>query len=143
MGVDAFALNVGFDKWHLDKANDAYNAAASISFKVFLSLDMTSFPCMTQNDMSPLQNYIRIFNKHPAQLVYNGKPLVSTFSGEKCEFGTGDVNVGWTAAIKDSILPAIYFMPAFFLDPATFGNLTVIDGAYNVSYRCWRIFCVS
>ena len=58
--------------------------------------------------------------------------LVSTFSGEGCRFGTGDMNTGWWAAIKAG-MPATYFIPSFFVDPGTFGGYTVMDGGFNVS----------
>lgn len=63
--------------------------------------------------------------------MYNNKMLVSTFSGQSCYFGTGSVNDGWNVAVKNW-LPPVHFIPAFFIDPATFASLQVVDGAFNV-----------
>lgn len=132
-GIDAFALNVGSDSWESGQVANAFAAAKNLStpFKLFLSFDMTSLSCAQGSDSTPLRNYIRTYASHPNQLLYNGKVFVSTFSGESCKFGRQTVNDGWTYTLKTG-LPDVYFVPAFFVNPATFSQYSVIDGAFNV-----------
>ncbi|KDQ55491.1 glycoside hydrolase family 71 protein [Jaapia argillacea MUCL 33604] len=129
-GIDAFALNVGRDDYEASKVADAFTAAADTGFKLFLSFDMTSLPCSGAGDATTLRNYILNYDTHPSQLKYNGKSLVSTFGGEYCTFGTGNLNQGWMNAVKTG-MPPIHFIPAFFIDPGAFEGMTVMDGAFN------------
>ena len=92
---------------------------------------MSSLPCAAATDAATLQTYISTYAKHPNQFIYNGRPFVSTFAGESCTFGQGNLNDAWLAAVKTG--PAIHFVPSFFVDPATFPSLTVMDGAFAVS----------
>lgn len=43
------------------------------------------------------RNYINTYQNHGAQARYNGKSIVSTFSGSDCTFGQGSTNNGWSA----------------------------------------------
>ena len=99
---------------------------------MFLSFDMSAWRCASASDADPIRQFISGYNGHGHQVYIDGKMLVSTFSGEGCRFGTGDMNTGWWAAIKAG-MPATYFVPSFFVDPATFGGYTVMDGGFNVS----------
>ena len=146
-GIDAFALNVGADAWESSQVANAYNAASKYNgnsnntaapFRLFLSFDMSSLPCSSASDMTALQSYIRTYSNNTSTYKYNGRMLVSTFAGESCLFGASTLNQGWINAVKPTTtrsnpLPAIWFVPSFFIDPATFRNLTVIDGAFHVS----------
>lgn len=134
-GIDGFALNVGSDSWQPTQVANAYAAAKSFgtNFKLFVSLDMSSLPCTAAGDTATVQNYITTYSSHPNQLLYDSKMVLSTFAGESCTFGQGSLNDAWTTAVKASSLPAVYFIPSFFVDPATFSGLTVMDGAFNVS----------
>lgn len=136
-GIDAFALNIGRDSWESAQVSNAYTAAKSLNttFKLFISFDMTSLPCASANDAVTIRNYTTSYASHPNQLKYNGSVFVSTFAGESCTFGAGNVNQGWTNTLKKN-LTSTYFMPSFFVDPATFPDLTVMDGAFNVSDYC-------
>ncbi|KZT21896.1 glycoside hydrolase family 71 protein [Neolentinus lepideus HHB14362 ss-1] len=129
-GIDAFALNVGRDDYEASRVADAYTAASGTNFKLFLSFDMTSFPCSGPGDAYILRDYITRYQAHPSQLRYDGKILVSTFGGEYCSFGTGSLNQGWQNAIK-SEMPPVHFVPAFFLNAAAFTGIPVMDGALN------------
>ncbi|KAJ7694797.1 glycoside hydrolase family 71 protein [Mycena rosella] len=131
-GIDAFALNVGRDPWQPFRVADAYAAAKSLgsSFKLFLSFDMSSLPCASLGDATTLRNFMEPYQNHPNQFMYNGKPFVSTFAGESCRFGAGSLNDGWNNALKSG-QPAIYFVPSFFVDPATFPSMPVMDGAFQ------------
>ncbi|KAH7908706.1 glycoside hydrolase family 71 protein [Hygrophoropsis aurantiaca] len=132
-GFDGFALNVGIDNWQPARVADAYAAAANsgTAFKLFLSFDMTSLPCAQMEDSTILRQYISNYSQHQSQFSVGGKPMVSTFSGEQCEFGMPSVDDGWHYALKNSTSNPVHFIPAFFDLPATLTPLTVIDGAFN------------
>ncbi|THH26891.1 hypothetical protein EUX98_g7296 [Antrodiella citrinella] len=131
-GVDAFALNVGSDSWEPNQVANAYTAARNLNstLKLFLSFDMTSLPCSNASSATVLRNYVTTYVNHPNQLKVNGSVFVSTFSGESCKFGAASVDQGWTNTLKTNLTPT-YFVPAFFIDPATFGQYTVLNGAFN------------
>ncbi|TDL26045.1 glycoside hydrolase [Rickenella mellea] len=138
-GIDAFALNIGSDAWQQDRVADAYNAAAqsNTGFKMFLSFDMTVFPCASPPDALTLVNYTRQHQNHPAQFIYppgSSKAFTSTFSGEKCTFGQSSPAAGWTSQFKNTLGDTVYFVPSLFSDPASFqsdGFGTVMDGDFN------------
>ncbi|KAF4604919.1 hypothetical protein EYR40_003702 [Pleurotus pulmonarius] len=131
-GIEGFVLNVGGGDWQPLRVADAYSAAANsgTDFKLFLSLDMTSMSCASNGAAVALRHYITAYASHPNQLLYDGRVLVSTFSGENCHFGASNVNDGWQATIKDGV-PGVFFLPSFFVDPATFGQYPVADGFFN------------
>ncbi|KIJ64072.1 glycoside hydrolase family 71 protein [Hydnomerulius pinastri MD-312] len=132
-GIDGFALNIGSDPWQHARVADAYSAALKTTFKLFLSFDMTSFPCSKPEDAAVLQKYIQDYASHPNQLSSSGKVLVSTFGGEHCTFGSKNVDEGWTSVVRKVGLPLEHFIPSFFIDPVGLSSLSVIDGAFN-----WR-----
>ncbi|KAI0080382.1 glycoside hydrolase family 71 protein [Panus rudis PR-1116 ss-1] len=132
-GIDAFALNVGRDGWETDQVANAYAAAKSLNttFQLFLSLDMTSLPCGASGDASGIRQYIETYANHSNQFTYNNSVFLSTFSGESCSFGTNNANDGWTQVLRANMTTNVWFVPAFFVDPASFSNYTVLDGAFN------------
>lgn len=130
-GIDAFALNLGPDSWQVAQVANAYTAASNLDFQMFLSFDMTAWPCQSSSDANPIRQFVNDYHAHPKQVQVDGKMLISTFSGERCPFGAGDVNTGWINTLKSN-LPPTYFVPALFVDPATFGGYSVIDGVFNV-----------
>ncbi|KAJ7083617.1 glycoside hydrolase family 71 protein, partial [Mycena belliarum] len=127
-GFDAFALNIGSDDWQENQVQKAFDAVKGSSFNLFFSFDMTSIPCSAPSDVLLLQKYHRFQGSNNYQLV-NGKPLVSTFSGQDCKFGKSNSNDGWHSAIKP--LEPIFFMPAFFVDSSSLSAYDVMDGAFN------------
>ncbi|KAF9516438.1 glycoside hydrolase family 71 protein [Hydnum rufescens UP504] len=130
-GIDGFALNVGADSWALSRVSDAYAAAAGTSFKLFLSFDMTSLPCASPGDATVLRQYISTYANHPNQLYYQGKLIVSSFSGQDCTFGQGDINSGWNYAIKTTAPQPVAFIPSFFSGTSSFASTPVMDGEFN------------
>lgn len=100
---------------------------------------MSSLPCTTAANAAVLRSYVTNYTNHTNQLKVNGSVFVSTFSGESCTFGASSVNQGWINTIKTN-LTSTYFMPSFFVDPATFKNYPVMDGAFNVSSCRCRVF---
>lgn len=141
-GIDGFALNIGNDPFTESHVADAYQAAQNTNpnFKMFLSFDMSSLPCQTPDGAATLRKFITTYATHPNQLLFGSPPRVfaSTFAGESCTFGQGSVADGWkTQFTRHPDLTgqnAVYFMPAFFMDPATFPQFNdVMDGDFNVS----------
>ncbi|ADV23630.1 glucan endo-1,3-alpha-glucosidase agn1 [Cryptococcus gattii Ru294] len=133
-GIDGFALNYGRDTWQPARIADAYAAAkAQGSFKLFLSLDVSSLSCSSASDAATHAASIATYANHSAQAMYNSKVLVSTFSGESCTFGQGSVSAGWT--YFRSLLTAkgisIYFVPSIFSDISTYSSDSWMDGEFN------------
>lgn len=89
-GINAFALNVGTDSWQIAQVASAYAAAAAYgsSFKLFLSLDMTVFPCSSAGNADALVSIAATYAGHSNQATWQstGKPIVSTFAGSDCTF---------------------------------------------------------
>ncbi|TFY74984.1 hypothetical protein EWM64_g9028 [Hericium alpestre] len=137
-GIDGFALNVGRDDWQPGQVANAYNAASQsgTDFKLFLSFDMSSLPCASPDDAAALRKYITTYATHPNQATYNGRVLASTFSGETCTFGQSSPSTGWSSQFTQhpdlTGQNAVAFVPAFFVDPSTFGTFNgVMDGVLN------------
>ncbi|OJT03884.1 Glucan endo-1,3-alpha-glucosidase agn1 [Trametes pubescens] len=144
-GIDGFALNVGPDDYTDAQVGYAYQAAEEVGgFKLFLSLDMAAI-CGSKDCNSPdTAEYIREltdrFIGEPAQLIVDGKPLVSTFAGESCTFGEADVFTGWNKQFTQhpDIAGKIHFIPSFFIDIQQFHNFKdVMDGDFNFN-GAWR-----
>ncbi|THU94929.1 hypothetical protein K435DRAFT_898411 [Dendrothele bispora CBS 962.96] len=87
---DAVALNIGSDYWQFEQLESAYDAAISLeaatttsrrpqanAIKLFISFDYTAFPC----DVSRTIDMVNYFRDHPAQFKYDGKPMISSYSG--------------------------------------------------------------
>lgn len=96
--------------------------------------------CRLADDAATLRTYITTYASHPNQLIYRNRVFASTFSGESCTFGQGSVADGWSSQFTShSDLTgqnAVFFVPSFFVDPATFGTYdSVMDGALNVCLR--------
>ncbi|PPQ91664.1 hypothetical protein CVT25_012877 [Psilocybe cyanescens] len=135
-GIDGFALNMGIDDWQPTRVADAYTAAeqSNLDFKLFLSLDMSSFPCASPNDAQALRNLVNAHASHPNQLQLESKAFVSTFSGEACNFGQGSAANGWKTQFTQhpDLQGKIHFVPSFFVDPSTFKDFAdVMDGDFN------------
>ncbi|CAK9783200.1 hypothetical protein CC85DRAFT_287563 [Cutaneotrichosporon oleaginosum] len=133
--IDGFALNIGIESWQTEQAAVAYRISESQggSFKMFLSLDMTSLPCRTSADAERLVNVVQQHAGSSAQAKFNGDVLVSTFAGSDCTFGTG-TNDGWQTAFVDPLLRAgvkIAFIPSVFMSPDQFPNHLWMDGEFN------------
>ncbi|KAG2359484.1 glycoside hydrolase [Suillus spraguei] len=103
-GIDGFALNVGVDSWQPSQVANAYQAAlqSETGFKLFMSFDMTEssfvqfFALHPSSNAATLRTYITTYATHPNQLLYNGRVMASTFSGQTCTFGQGSVTSGWS-----------------------------------------------
>lgn len=121
-GVDGFALNLGSDDWQPARLDDAYSAAKELNseFKLCISFDMAVLPGNSASDAATLKQYITKYAKHPNQLLVDGKVFVSTFSGEKSNFGHPTPQEGWNAEVKQPLEQAgtpVHFVPALFVAP--------------------------
>ncbi|KAJ3508394.1 hypothetical protein NLJ89_g5780 [Agrocybe chaxingu] len=129
-GIDGFALDIGRDGWQPGRVADAYKAAIGTNFKLFLTFDMASLPCQTAEDGKILRQLVTAYAKHSNQLLYDGKPFVSSFGGQTCKFGTDHMDEGWSNVLKNDLTP-VHFVPAFFMEPPIFPSLKSIDGAFS------------
>lgn len=130
VGIDGFALNMGSDSWESARVSDAFSAAGSSGFKLFLSLDMTSLSCSSTSDAANLVSIVKTFATQSAQATYDGKVLVSTFAGSDCTFG-GET---WQTGFVDPLTSAgvnIYFVPSLFSSPSTFASNSWMEGELN------------
>lgn len=135
------ALNVGNMDWEPARVADAYTAAVGTSFKLFISLDMTSLTCGSASDATLVKSYVTTYTNHPNQLYYKGKQVVSTFSGSDCTFGQGNLNSGWNYAVKSGVSASVLFVPSFFSDTSTFAGNSVQDGDLNVRPSLLALVC--
>ena len=100
-------------------------------------------PCSSSADAQTLVNWVNEYANHPNQFMYppsNPKAFVSTFAGESCSFGQGSVAAGWNSQFKAK-LGNSFFVPSFFVDPATFGSsglANAMDGAFQWN-SAWQI----
>ncbi|KAK0459196.1 glycoside hydrolase family 71 protein, partial [Desarmillaria tabescens] len=131
---DGFVLNVGREPWQKDRSADCFHALsqANLPFKLFFSFDMSSIPGQSAGDVPLLCEYMRSFGNHPGIFRYKGGVVISTFTGEHLRFGqqTLDNAWGYVKNALEEIVP-IYFIPSFFVDPATYPTITCLDGAFN------------
>jgi glucan endo-1,3-alpha-glucosidase len=125
---------MGSDSWQPARVSDAYSAAESQgSFKMFLSLDMTSLACASSSDAANLVSLVAAHASSSAQAMHNGKVLVSTFAGSDCAFGTGSSN-GWQTLFVKALSSqgiSVFFVPSIFSDVYTFSSNTWMDGELN------------
>ena len=78
-GIDAFALNIGNEDWVRMQLGYAYASADKIGINVFISFDFNRFDTSQASDVADiLGDFITL----PAQLKIDGKPFVSTFTGD-------------------------------------------------------------
>ena len=102
---------------------------------MFVSLDMSSFPCSSAANATILRQYVANYSSHPNQLRWHGDVFVSTFSGSDCTFGQNSSAEGWKTEFIDKLTGenAVHFVPSFFVDPSTFSDYDgVMDGDFNV-----------
>jgi hypothetical protein len=127
-GIDGFALNFAGDSYTSTQLNYAYQAAAAVGFKLFLSFDYAanngnpSFPQFTAGNVI---NWINTYKDEEAQFLYNGQPLVSTFEGVA---NAGD----WPSIISAT---GCFFAPDWTSAKGTPSTFDVVDGA--LSWDVW------
>jgi len=57
-------------------------------------------PAATKEDVEFLCGYLEMTARHPNQLLYGSKVLISTFAGDQSTFGKASVEEGWSYARK-------------------------------------------
>ncbi|KIY46085.1 glycoside hydrolase family 71 protein [Fistulina hepatica ATCC 64428] len=121
--LDGFVLNVGREPWQLERVTDCFKAVRSI-------------PSECPEDVAHLVQYVRAFGNHPNIFRLDGRVLVSTFSGENARFGQRSLEEAWNyvkSRLEEHapLSPKIRFVPAFFIDPARYRNMTCLDGVFH------------
>ncbi|KAF2127686.1 glycoside hydrolase family 71 protein [Dothidotthia symphoricarpi CBS 119687] len=114
-GIDAFALNMGPDVSNTQLGH-AYDSAAKVGIKVFISFDFNS-GLFSTGDPAAVGDRIKAFKGHSAQLIVDNKPFVSSF------IGTG-LNV---ASVESAAGTEITFFPNWYPQD----DQTGADGLFN------------
>ncbi|EGG07663.1 family 71 glycoside hydrolase [Melampsora larici-populina 98AG31] len=138
-GIDAFAINIGRDITNERQIPLAYDVADQLDFSLFLSFDMSYYG--QPGSSKDVIKLIRTFAHRQSQFKYQGKPLVSTFSGEVP--GTyldnnPDYNAAWDA-LKKNLGFSIYFLPCW--TGANPSSVPTIDGL--LSWDAWSSYSES
>lgn len=126
IGIDGFALNCApprVDSYTPKQLANAYEAAAQMDFKVFISFD---FAYWSNGDTVEMSNILGNYHDHKAQAFYNGGSLVSTFVGD---------SMNWNA-VKQALPGKKLTVIPMMQDPASLPHVTNgIDGAF--SWYAW------
>ena len=96
------------------------------TFKLYPMFDIASLPCDRDEDKYFIRRLVTDYYKHSNQLRYNGLPVVATFCGQSCRFGTDHILV-------DDPAP-VHFVPSFFIEPPIYEGLKCNNGAFSVSH---------
>jgi glucan endo-1,3-alpha-glucosidase len=87
-GVEAFQLNINHSYWNKDDTKQTtanmYQAASECNFPfyLFLSAGLGGEP-VTQWGYDDIYNYLRLYRNHPNQLYIEGRPLFTSWLGER------------------------------------------------------------
>ncbi|KUI54863.1 hypothetical protein VP1G_02295 [Cytospora mali] len=117
LGIDAFALNIGTDSFTDEQLGYAYESAANNDMKVFISFDFNWFSPST--DAAKVGQMIAKYSNEPGQLLVDGKPFASSFSGDGLD----------VSSVKDAAGCELFFAPNF--SPNATPDPDSIDGALN------------
>lgn len=100
---DAIALNIGGDDWQRNQVDLAYQAAqnSGTGLKLFYSFDLTEMPCNLDDLVARVNKYVN----HPNQFKVNGKPMISSYSGD-CLGNSGWANL--KARTNGYLMPFIW-----------------------------------
>ncbi|KAM6481503.1 glycoside hydrolase family 71 protein [Trichoderma sp. SZMC 28011] len=128
IGIDGFALNCAppwVDSYTPKQLDNAYTAAQQLNFKMFISFD---FAYWSNGDTGNITSFVGKYAAHPAQAVFNGGALVSTFVGDSFNWNPVKSALG---SQKLTVIPNMQ-------DPASAGSVSAqfgIDGAF--SWYAW------
>ena len=155
LGIDGFALNFGkttfrvalhlllrcvltasadqFKDWSMATVKDMFDYADKKEFKLFFSFDHNGELVKPMN----YENYLRDHVNRPSYFKIDGRPLVSTFGGEKVT----DAEWSGLKGVVDPVLAGkkTLLIPGFFQDvtPANvFTTRSNIDGVFN--WNSWQ-----
>ncbi|KAJ4344253.1 hypothetical protein N0V95_006196 [Ascochyta clinopodiicola] len=126
--IDAFALNFDqFKDWSLNTVRDLFDYADEVGFGLFFSFDHNG----ELQTPDQYENYLKDHVTRKSYFKYNGRPLVSTFGGDKVK------DADWQR-LKDVVNPAgagnILIVPGFFQNVSpnnAFTDRNNIDGVFN------------
>ncbi len=90
-GLTGFALNIGADPYTQKQLDLGYAAAQAIGFDVFISFDFNWYQI---SDVSGVATMLGGYVGHPAQLLVDGKPFVSSFIGEGFDWSAVAQQIG-------------------------------------------------
>ncbi|EIM79679.1 glycoside hydrolase family 71 protein [Stereum hirsutum FP-91666 SS1] len=131
IGIDGFVLNMNANDYETDKLVDAYAAAESLNFKLFMSFDMSYTWSVTD-----MVNIVSAHASSSAQYLWNGDVLVSTYSGDSGSTATDSFWSGFKSDLASQGI-TISLAPAFttYRDPSLASSLLStypsIDGFFN------------
>lgn len=134
LGIDGFALNFDqFKDWSMATVKDMFDYADKKEFKLFFSFDHNGELVKPMN----YENYLRDHVNRPSYFKIDGRPLVSTFGGEKVT----DAEWSGLKGVVDPVLAGkkTLLIPGFFQDvtPANvFTTRSNIDGVFN--WNSWQ-----
>lgn len=117
--------------YETDKLVDAYAAAESLNFKLFMSFDMSYTWSVTD-----MVNIVSAHASSSAQYLWNGDVLVSTYSGDSGSTATDSFWSGFKSDLASQGI-TISLAPAFttYRDPSLASSLLStypsIDGFFN------------
>ncbi|KAL8293582.1 hypothetical protein RQP46_000283 [Phenoliferia psychrophenolica] len=143
-GFDGFALNAAEESLiDATAIATAFSAAKSFgtTFKLFISFDMTVFPCIAAGDATVIIALSKLYASHSNQATYKstGQPIFSTFGGSDCTFGqsaTGTWSQAWSVVVLKPLATATgktpFFIPAMYeVNSATFNTMPELQGVFN------------
>ncbi|THV06172.1 glycoside hydrolase family 71 protein [Dendrothele bispora CBS 962.96] len=134
--IDGFALNVGRERWQLDRVADCFEAASRTGSRImfFLSFDMSSLPAENESDVELLLGYLEKLGHSDRMFRLSGRVVVSTFAGERSLFGQPSLDKAWFFVkhrIQDIVGVQIHYLPSLFIDPAQYRELPCLDGVFH------------
>ncbi|PNP40176.1 hypothetical protein TGAMA5MH_07831 [Trichoderma gamsii] len=128
IGIDGFALNCAppwVDSYTPKQLDNAYTAAQQLNFKMFISFD---FAYWSNGDTGNITSFVGKYASNPAQAVFNGGALVSTFVGDSFNWNAVKSALG---SQKLTVIPNLQ-------DPTASGSASSqygVDGAF--SWYAW------
>jgi glucan endo-1,3-alpha-glucosidase len=136
MGIDGFALNVGYEEWQPARVATMYQAAEATGFKVFVSLDFATLYGFTPEALA--DTFVAPFANSPAQYKMGGRSYLTTFMGESYRSGQRTETARLWLYFKNYLLSknvGIFFVPVFTGLGATVNGWDALDGA--MTWEMW------
>ncbi|KAF2876672.1 glycoside hydrolase [Massariosphaeria phaeospora] len=130
VGLDAFAMNFNkFASWSENTVERLFKNADELGFGLFFSFDMAPGYFTDPNQYA---TYLRKYTDRTSYYKHNGKPLVSTFGGEKVSDTQWSTFKGTVGDVV--IIPGFYATPA---STEVFDSRPSIDGIFN--WNSWSL----
>eukprot|EP00250_Pteridium_aquilinum_P019553 c24474_g1_i1 orf=152-1498(-) len=125
-GIDAFALNTpAWNPTLQTRADNLYQAAENLGFKLFFSADFNSYDGSLTLDN--IRTMLTRYANYSSQLTYQGKQFLSTFEGSTLTVSPyTDALSTWRDGVLNPAGGNIFFVPCFLVasgDPADIANV--------------------